>query len=76
MGSIPVHAAVKPWAGLSEDPTFLVHVASLPITMGLAVFSTGADHNEVPTTVSAHAFLERHILLFIYTHIIMPMCHS
>ena len=70
VGSIPVHAAVKSWAWLSENPTLLVHAASGPITMRLAVLARCANRLKVLPAVSANAFLEfRHVSFSIHTHL-------
>ena len=53
---------------IDEPPAFFVHAASIPVAVGLTVFSTGANRLKVLPTVSANALLEiGHILLFIYT---------
>ena len=54
---------------IDEPPAFFVHAASIPVAVGLTVFSTGANRLEVPTTVSANAFLEfGHMSFSIYKH--------
>ena len=46
-----------------------MHATGLPIEVRLAVFSTGANRLEVPTTVSANAFFEfGHTSFGIYKH--------
>jgi hypothetical protein len=54
---------------IDEPPAFFVHAASIPVAVGLTVFSTGADRLEVLTAVSANAFLEfGHMSSSIYKH--------
>ena len=52
-----------------DSPTLFMHATGLPIEVRLTVFSTGANRLEVPTTVSANAFLEfGHMSFSIYKH--------